>query len=156
MGHLTSLNPLDLKIIKCLQRDCRQPLTELSKAVGSSKSACHRRVKLLEEAGIIKGYRAEIDFAALGYSMFFVTHVSLNGQSKPQLEEFETAIQSIAEIQECFLMTGNTDYFLKVNVKDVGEYERFHQRLAGLRCVSTVSSSLSLRLVKKQMNVIAS
>jgi DNA-binding Lrp family transcriptional regulator len=153
MGRMARIDELDRNILNCLLQDCRQPLEKIAEHVGSSKSACHRRIKSLEDSGIIKAYVADVDLSQIGYAMLFVTQVRLDGQSEAQLREFEASIASIPEIQECYLMTGRADYFLKVSVKDVDEYERFHNKLASLESVSNVSSSLSLRHVKKVIHL---
>ncbi|NRA30228.1 MAG: Lrp/AsnC family transcriptional regulator [Parvularculaceae bacterium] len=142
------IDAIDRKILIELQKDCRQSLVEISEKVMASKSACHRRIKLMEDAGIIVGYEARLDPVALGLPMQFVVEVTLNTQSKEAMEGFERSVQAMPEINECSLTTGTKDYFLKVTVASVAAFEVFHHRLAAMKVVATVSSTLLLRTVK--------
>lgn len=147
MSH--TLDRMDRKILKLLQEDCRQPVSDIADAVGLSKSACHRRVKALTDAGIIDRFTATLRPDALGYHLVFSIDVRLKGQSDEVLRRFESDVMEIAEVLECQLMTGETDYTLRVVARDSADYERIHHRLARLPGVSTLVSRLVLRTVKK-------
>src|SRR5581483_11270770 len=118
------IDPLNRGILAELQRDCRIAVAELAARVGLSPSACHRRVKQLEEAGLISGYVARLDRRALGFAMEFFIEVSLRSQSDKALDAFERAVQTAPEILECHLMAGGTDYLLRVVATDTADFER--------------------------------
>ncbi|MFO1091490.1 MAG: Lrp/AsnC family transcriptional regulator [Hyphomicrobiales bacterium] len=143
------LDEFDCRILSALQRDCRLSIAELAERAGLSPSACHRRVKQLEERGVILGYVAGLDRQKLGFSIEFFVEISLVAQSEEALEKFEQAVQRVPEILECHLMSGTADYLLRVAAKDAPDYERIHRsRIARLPGVSRIQSSLSLRSVK--------
>ena len=143
------MDEIDRRILRELQRDCRLAVAELGQRVGLSASACHRRVKLLEDAGIIAGYVARLDRAALGYSLEFFVQVALNGQSEGALDAFERAIATTPEVLECHLMAGGTDYLLRVVATDIADFERLHrERLSRLPHVSRLESHLAIRAVR--------
>ena len=141
------LDAYDRAILARLQRDCRQAVATLAQSVGLSKSACHRRMQLLEKRGVISGYEAVIDANAIGYRLHFIVNVRLGGQSDERMKAFELGVKKIPEVLECHLMTGDTDYSLRVVARDVEDYERIHHRLARLPGVSTLTSSLAVRSV---------
>src|SRR5690606_16006424 len=117
--------------------------------VGLSASACHRRLKALEENGLIEGYRAVLNARELGYSMQFFIEVGLTSQSEAVLEAFEAAVQDIPEVLECHLMAGHSDYILRVACRDHEDFERLHRRLAArLPGVARIHSNMSIRTVK--------
>ena len=143
------LDPIDRKILRCLQEDSRKSVQELGDLVGLSGSACHRRLKALEERGLIRGYQAVLDPAALGFSMQFFIEVSLVSQSEPVLDAFEAAVRDVPEVLECHLMAGQSDYILRVICRDHEDFERLHRRLvARLPGVARVHSNMSIRMVK--------
>jgi Lrp/AsnC family transcriptional regulator, leucine-responsive regulatory protein len=143
------VDPLNLRILRELQRDCRLSVAELGERVGLSASACHRRVKLLEDAGVITGYAARLDPRALGYTMEFFVEVSLRSQSDKALDGFERAVRSSPEILECHLMAGGTDYLLRIVATDSTDFERIHrERLAKLPNVARLESHLAIRTVR--------
>jgi Lrp/AsnC family transcriptional regulator, leucine-responsive regulatory protein len=143
------IDPLNRGILAELQRDCRIAVAELAARVGLSPSACHRRVKQLEEAGLISGYVARLDRRALGFAMEFFIEVSLRSQSDKALDAFERAVQTAPEILECHLMAGGTDYLLRVVATDTADFERIHhERLARLPNVARLQSHLAIRTVR--------
>jgi DNA-binding Lrp family transcriptional regulator len=106
-------------------------------------------VKLLEEAGVIQGYTANLDRAALGLANEFFVEVSLSAQTEEAFEKFEKAVQRVPEILECHLMSGQFDYLLRVAATDATDYERIHRsRISRLPGVQRIQSSLALRTVK--------
>jgi Lrp/AsnC family leucine-responsive transcriptional regulator len=144
-----NLDKTDKIILSALQRRGNMPLSELAELAALSASSCHRRVKLLEERGIITGYTAALDRKLLGLANEFFVEVSLIAQSEDMLEKFEKAVQRVPEILECHLMSGQFDYLLRVIAKDAEDYERIHRtRLARLPGVQRIQSMLALRTVK--------
>ena len=139
----------DKIILTQLQRQGNMALSELAEKAGLSASSCHRRVKLLEQKGIITGYSAALDRKALGLTNEFFVEVSLVAQTEEAFEKFEKAVQRVSEILECHLMSGQFDYLLRVIAKDAEDYERIHRtKLARLPGLQRIQSSLALRTVK--------
>jgi DNA-binding Lrp family transcriptional regulator len=143
------LDKIDKIILTELQRDSSRPLADLAAKAGLSQSSCHRRVKLLEEAGVVTGYSASLARNALGLSNEFFVEVSLQAQTEEAFEKFEKAVQRVPEILECHLMSGQFDYLLRVAAADTADYERIHRsRISRLPGVQRIQSSLALRTVK--------
>jgi Lrp/AsnC family transcriptional regulator, leucine-responsive regulatory protein len=143
------LDRRDKIILSQLQRQGATPLAELAEKAGLSASSCHRRVKLLEKLGVITGYAASLDRKALGLANEFFVEVSLAAQTEEAFEKFEKAVQRVAEILECHLMSGQFDYLLRVIAKDAEDYERIHRtKLARLPGLQRIQSALALRTVK--------
>ncbi len=143
------LDAMDRRILMALQRDCRQPIAEIATKAGLSPSACHRRMKLMEAAGVIEGYVARLSREALGLTIEFFVEISLQTQSEEALERFEKAAGLVPEILECHLMGGQFDYLLRVAAVDAQDYERIHRtRIARLPGLARIQSSLALRTVK--------
>ncbi len=146
---ILQLDTTDRKLLRELQADSRRSVQVLGDAVGLSASACHRRIKALEDAGLVRGYSARLDAARLGYSMQFFIEVGLTSQSEAALEAFEAAVQDIPEVLECHLMAGQSDYILRVVCRDHEDFERLHRRLsARLPGVARIHSNMSIRTVK--------
>lgn len=142
------LDDFDLKIIKNLQSNARLTNVELATLVGLSPSPCLRRVKRLEEAGIIHGYTAFVDQAKVGYPVSIFVSIALKEQSEKVLEEFEAAISSLPQIMEAYLMTGSSDYLLRVVTSDLEDYERFLKRyLTRITSIASIQSSFALKQV---------
>ncbi len=140
----------DKVILTQLQQRGTMPIAELADKAGLSASSCHRRVKILENAGVISGYAAQLDGRALGFANDFFVEVSLTAQTEEAFEKFEKAVQRVAEILECYLMSGQFDYLLRVAAADTNDYERIHRtKLARLPGLQRLQSSLALRAVKK-------
>ena len=143
------IDAIDRKLLRVLQQDSRRSIQELGEAVGLSASACHRRVKALEQAGAIQSYRAVLDADRLGFTMQFFIEVGLQSQSEPSLDAFEAAVSEIPEVLECHLMAGQSDYILRVICRDHEDFERLHRRLAArLPGVARIHSNMSIRTVK--------
>lgn len=141
----------DLRILGELQRDARQSLQVLSERVGLSPTPCARRVRLLEDAGVITGYGARIDEAKLGFGFSVFVSVKLTRQVIDQLEAFEAAISQYPEVVDCWLMTGSRDYLLRVVVRGLEDYERFlTTRLTRVEGVASIESAIPIRRVKQQ------
>lgn len=148
---IVELDAIDGKLLRALQRDSQQSVQELGDAAGLSASACHRRIKALEEKGVIQGYRADLDAQALGFTMMFFIEISLTSQGQSVLDAFETAVRDVPEVLECHLMAGQADYILRVVCRDHEDFERLHRRLLSrLPGVARVHSNMSIRTVKRR------
>lgn len=144
------LDKSDHAILAVLQSDGRISNVELAERVNLSASACLRRVRALEDSGLIKGYAAQIDQKRIGLPVNVFVNITLERQDLAELNAFEEAVQKIPEVMECYLMTGEHDYVLRVVVADVNDYERIHQKyLTRLPGVDRVNSSFALRTVRK-------
>jgi Lrp/AsnC family leucine-responsive transcriptional regulator len=144
-----TVDSIDRRILRALQTDSRQTVAEIGVVAGLSPSACHRRIRNLEQAGVISGYTARLDRRALGYAMEFFVQVELRSQSDKALEAFERAVETAPEILECHLMAGGTDYLLRVVAVDAADFERIHrERLARLPHVARLHSHLAIRTVR--------
>lgn len=145
------LDDIDRRLLRILQVDGRKTVQELGNLVGLSPSGCHRRVKALEDRGLIEGYEARLDTKRLGYSLEFFIEVGLAGQSVSMLNAFEKAVRDIPEVLECHLMAGQSDYLLRVACLDTEDFERVHRRLtAHLPGVARLHSNMSIRVVKER------
>jgi len=143
------MDRIDKILLAQLQKDSRQSINELAARAALSPSACHRRVKLLEEAGVIEGYAAKLNRAVLGLANEFFVEVSLSAQTEEAFARFEKAIQREPEILECHLMSGQFDYLLRIAATDATDYERIHRsKISRLPGVQRIQSSLALRTVK--------
>jgi DNA-binding Lrp family transcriptional regulator len=143
------IDAIDRKLLRLLQDDSRRTVQELGDAAGLSASACHRRLKGLEERGIIEKYHAVLSADQLGFSIQFFIEVGLTSQSEATLDAFEAAVKDIPEVLECHLMAGQSDYILRVVCRDHEDFERLHRRLsARLPGVARIHSNMSIRTVK--------
>lgn len=143
------LDAIDRRILRSLQENARISNVELAREVGLSPSPCLRRVRDLEESGIIRRYVALLDPAALGLPVSVFVQVSLERQIEDALETFEAAVLARPEVMECYLMTGDADYLLRVVVPDLTAYERFlMDSLTRVPGVSSIRSSFALKQVK--------
>ncbi len=139
----------DREILRTLQTDGRLSNVELAGRVHLSESACLRRVRALEADGVIRGYSARLDPGPLGLSTNVFVHVALQRQDQADLERFENAVQELPEVMECYLMTGEFDYLLRVVAGDSADFERVHSRLTRLPGVARIQSSFALRAVRQ-------
>jgi Lrp/AsnC family leucine-responsive transcriptional regulator len=144
-----TLDRIDRAIISELQADGRLSNQALSERVGLSPSPCSRRLKLLEDGGIIKGYTALIDEAAIGFTMSVFVFIKLERQVDESLNAFESAIMDFPEVLDCWLMTGTRDYLLRIVTTGLPHYEHFLTgELTRIPGIASIESSLSLRRVK--------
>ncbi|PLY03414.1 MAG: AsnC family transcriptional regulator [Desulfuromonas sp.] len=146
----TKIDPLDRKILATLQHDGRLSNIQLADKVGLSESACLRRVKRLEESGIIDRYVMLINQSAIGKPGTVFVQVTLEGQQHDKLQRFEEEIGKVREVLECYLMSGDSDYLLRLIVRDNEDYLRLHNRLTGLPGVLRLQSSFALKTVVKK------
>jgi Lrp/AsnC family leucine-responsive transcriptional regulator len=148
------LDKIDHAVIKYLQNDGRISNSDLSEKVGLSQSACLRRVKALEKQGIIEGYVAVMDQAAAGLTDNVFVQITVEKQTKELLFEFEKIVRQCPQIIECYLMSGDADYLLRVIVSDASDYEKLHMDvLTTLPGVSNIKSNFSLRTVTKKNEI---
>ncbi len=144
----------DRAILHALQTEGRTSNVTLAKTVNLSESACLRRVKQLEDAGIINRYVMLVDQAKAGYPSDVFVQISLQRQQGEDLERFEQAVRGVPEIMECYLMTGDADFLLRVIASDAADFERIHTRiLTRLPGVARVHSSFALRTIVKKTEV---
>jgi Lrp/AsnC family leucine-responsive transcriptional regulator len=145
------MDAIDLRILERLQQDARISNVDLARAVNLSPSPCLARVRALEEAGYVKRYVTLLDPKRLGLTVSVLVQVTLEKQIEPALETFEKAVRERPEVMECYLMTGDADYLLRVLVPDVPAFERFIlQFLSRVPGVGNIKSSFALKQVKYQ------
>jgi Lrp/AsnC family transcriptional regulator, leucine-responsive regulatory protein len=139
----------DRQILRLLQQDGRISNQDLADRIGLSPSPCLRRVRALEDAGVIKGYRAQVDAKALGYTLMALIYISMDKHTPDRFEHFEKEISQFSEVLECLLITGqDADYQIKVIVRDMDAFqELLLNRITGIRGVTGVHSSFVLRRV---------
>ena len=143
------LDSIDRKILGLLQEDGRKTVAELAEQVGLSPSPCLRRVRMLEEAGVVSRYVAVLDQQSVGLPVSVFISIKLESQREEALDRFAKAIQRWPEVLECYLMTGPRDYLLRVVVADLAAYERFlKQKLTKLSGIGSIESSFALEQVK--------
>ena len=143
------LDEIDRRILGKLQDDARIPNVELAREVGLSPSPCSRRVRELEEAGVIRRYATLLDPATVGLPVSVFISVTLERQTEPHLEIFESEVARLPEVMECYLMTGDADYLLRVVVPDLVAFRRFlMDHLTRIPGVSNIRSSFALKQVK--------
>jgi DNA-binding Lrp family transcriptional regulator len=144
------LDNLDRAILRELMRDGRMTNAELAERIHLSPSACLRRVRALEEAGVIDSYGMLLDAAKAGLAGVAFVFVTLEQQGRAMLDAFESDVRRHPEITECFLLAGAADYLLRIVFRDSRDYERIHTEiLTQMPGVSRVQSTLPLRTVKK-------
>lgn len=149
MTDRNSIDSVDARILRALQRDSSPPVAELAAEVGLSPSACHRRVKLLEQAGVIEGYAARLDRRALGLGMEFFVEIALASPGHEAMQAFEAAIGGFVEILECHRTSGGVDYVLRLTARDLEDLERLDRDVLGrLPGVGRSRSLLALRSVR--------
>jgi len=143
------LDAIDLRILGALQENARIANTELAAAVGLSPAPCLRRVRALEERGVIRKHVSLVSPAAVGLPVSVFVSISLERQVEEALKRFERVILARPEVMECYLMTGDADYLLRVVCADLGAYERFVlDHLTKVPGVSSIRSSFALKQVK--------
>ncbi|HEX7008090.1 MAG TPA: Lrp/AsnC family transcriptional regulator [Alphaproteobacteria bacterium] len=145
---IPDLDRTDCKILALLQEDARLPNVELAQSVGLSPSPCLRRVKLLEEGGVIRRYVTLLDPAQVGLPVSVFVQVTLERQVESALQVFEEAVRKHPEVMECYLMTGDADYLLRVVAPDLESYQRFLlDHLTRIPGVASIKSSFALKQV---------
>ena len=144
------IDDIDRKLLMALQKDARLTSEELGRKAGLSPSPCARRVRLMEAAGVIKGYVAIVDQAKVGLPISVFASVKLERQREEELDRFAAAVSRWPEIVDCYLMTGQRDYLLRIVVADLQAYETFlKQKLTRLKGVASIESSFALGQIKQ-------
>jgi DNA-binding Lrp family transcriptional regulator len=144
------LDEMDRRILRALQRDGRLQNTELAQEVGLSPSPCLRRVRLLEEAGVIERYVAVLDPSTLGIAMTLFTRVWLTAQDAETIEHFIDAMKQLPQVMECYIMLGESDALLRVAVADLDDYRRFQTtHLTRANGIRNVKTDLPSQIVKQ-------
>ncbi|WP_085027778.1 Lrp/AsnC family transcriptional regulator [Ensifer aridi] len=145
---MAAIDAIDRNILRLLRLNARMSNARLAEEVGLSPSACLRRIRLLEEAGVIRGYTALVDSGTSEDTIAVIINITLERQTEEHLDRFEAAVRKHPEIRECFLMTGGSDYLLRVEVEGASEFERIHKEiLSTLPGVLRIHSSFSIRNV---------
>jgi DNA-binding Lrp family transcriptional regulator len=148
------LDRIDRRILQNLQADGRMTNVELAKRVGITAPPCLRRVRALEEAGLIRGYHAEVAPEALGFPLTVFAQVGLASQAESDLMAFETLVRGWPEVREAHMLAGETDFLLKIVATDWDSYQRFlSTRLTSAPNVAHVKSAMTLRVSKAEPGV---
>lgn len=154
IGHSESLSTIEIddidrRLLHLLQTQARMSITELAERVNLSTTPCARRIKRLEESGVITGYHLQTDAQKLGYPLAIFIAISMDRHTAERFEQFELKIQSFDEVMSCSIVTGRTeDYLIKVRVRDMAHYEEFLlHRLNRIEGVAQVHTSFELREV---------
>ncbi len=146
---MSGLDEIDRKLLNLLQQDSRLTLQQLADKVGLSPTPCHRRIRLLEERGVIAGYSATVDQRKVGLPVSVFVSIKLARQTEEDLQKFAKAVALWPEVLECYLMTGHRDYLMRVVVADLSAYEQFlKQKLTRLDIVASIESSFALDQIK--------
>lgn len=142
---------IDLRIMNQLLHDARIKHLELADRVGLSATACARRIRQLETAGILRGYRADFDPNAFGLTTTVIVTITLERQNEETLTKFETAVGRCPNIISCHLMSGSEDYLLQVGATGIGDYEYIHkQYLSRLPGIARIQSNFAMREIVRK------
>jgi len=144
-----TLDTFSQKILRLLQLDARRSVQEISDQVGLSSTPCWRRIKDMEQSGVIQRYTALLDREKLGLHVCALAHVHLARHADGGVEDFERTIATFPEVTECYRTTGDADYILKIVAPDIKSYDTFlHERIFRIAAVAQVRTSVVLREVK--------
>ncbi len=143
-----SLDRYDRQILHHLQVRCDSPVATIAEQIGLSTNACWRRIKRLEEAGIIKARVALLDESRLGLNITVFVAVKTNEHNDTWLKKFASGVNAIPEVVEFYRMSGETDYLLKIVVKDIADYDRVYKKLIAVAPLHDVSSSFAMERIK--------
>jgi len=145
----STIDDLDRSILAILQEEGRITNVELASRVGLTAPPCLRRMRALEEGGVIRGYHAELDPAALGYTIMVFALVSLRSQAEDDLRAFESHVATLPEIRECHMLNGEIDFILKIVAHDLQSFQAFlTSKLTPAPNVASVKTSLTIRTSK--------
>ncbi|MGB3555920.1 MAG: Lrp/AsnC family transcriptional regulator [Jannaschia sp.] len=145
---ISKLDETDRRILRQLQKDTTPSLDALAEAVALSRNACWRRVRRLEETGVIRSRVAHLDAAALGLGLAVFVLIRVGSHEPGWLDRFQKAVASMPEIQGAHRMTGELDYVLRVRVADVADYDRFYKALIARVPIADVSASFVMEDIK--------
>ena len=144
------LDQFDHRILEALSTEGRLPVTELANRVGLSKSPCQSRLKRLQEDGFIKGFRAELNAQLLGLEHVAFAEVKLKDTTEQALNDFNQAISTISEVEQCHMIAGQFDYLIKVRTQDIQAYRRvLGEKISTLPHVKSTSTYVSMQAVKE-------
>jgi DNA-binding Lrp family transcriptional regulator len=148
-GAMANLDQIDRRLLAELQDEGRVTNVELAQRVGLTAPPCLRRVRALEEKGVIKGYHAELDASRLGYAITVFALVSLKSQAEEALRQFEDHMGTLPEVRECHMLNGEIDFILKIVSKDLQSFQEFlTSKLTPAPNVASVKTSLTIRTAK--------
>lgn len=143
------LDAIDRHILTLIQSDAGLSSAEIAERVGLSQAPCWRRIKRLEEAGVIRMRATLLDRKKLGLNVLVFAHVKLSGHGRETLPQFEETVRRLPEVMECYTLMGSTDYILKIVTRDVESYERFfREHLSQLPAVRETNSAIALSEIK--------
>ena len=145
------MDAIDLKILKALSEDARSPTAEIARRVGLSKTPVALRIKRLEEIGLITGYRVVLSPVKLGLTHVTYLEVSVTDTREAALQQFNTAVRAIPEVEECYMIAGGCDYMLKLRSRDMGHFRQIMaEKISTLPHVRATSSHVSMEAVVEQ------
>lgn len=148
----SQLDPVDSRILAALVTDGRLPLTDLAKRVGLSRTPCQNRIRRLQAEGYITGFRAVINPEKLGRNHIAFVEVKLTDTTERALKAFNTAVNEVAEIEQCHMIAGAFDYLLKVRTKDIVSYRAvLGEQISALPHVGSTSTHVSMQAVKDDL-----
>ncbi|MDC6168892.1 Lrp/AsnC family transcriptional regulator [Paucibacter sp. XJ19-41] len=142
------MDRIDTQLLELLQREGRLTIAELAERVGLSQSPCARRLKRLEDGGLLAGYRAVLDRKTVQLATTVFVNVRLMHHREDAVQQFEAAMQAMAEVISCHVVSGSHDYLLEVVVGELSDYELIVRRLQALPVVQDINSSFAIRSVK--------
>jgi len=146
----SAIDRLDLRLLDILQREAALSVAEVASRVRQSTTTCWRRIQQLEQSGVIKARVALLDRAALGLDVTIFAHVKLATTGRDAIAQFEAAIRDRAEVLECYTLTGEWDFLLKIVTKNIKAYEAFYlDYLSRIACVQSVNSSVAVTVIKE-------
>ncbi len=145
---LCRMDAIDRKILTCLQEDATQPLAELAERVGISASPCWRRIRRMEEAGLIRARVALLDAEKMNVGVTVFVSIRTDRHSMEWAESFTRAVSTLPEVQELHRMSGSVDYLLRVVVPDIAAYDAVYKRIIALAELRDVTSSFSMERIK--------
>lgn len=147
---MANLDQIDRRLLAELQDDGRMTNVDLAQRVGLTAPPCLRRVRALEDAGVIRGYHAELDAAKLGYTITVFALVSLKSQAEEALRQFEDHMKGLPEVRECHMLNGEIDFILKIVSRDLQSFQEFlTSKLTPAPNVASVKTSLTIRTAKQ-------
>ena len=145
---MLEIDDLDRRILNHLQRDCALSLEALGEEIGLSRNACWRRIRRLEEDGVLRGRVALVDPEALGLGLQVFISVRTNSHDPDWVESFARATRDMPEILGVYRMTGDLDYLIRARVRDIADYDRLYQRLIRKVALSDVSASFVMEEIR--------
>ena len=151
---MATLDTIDRRLLAALQAEGRVTNVDLAHRVGLTAPPCLRRVRSLEEAGVIRGYHADLDASKLGFAITVFAMVSLKSQAEEDLRGFEDHVKTLPEVRECHMLNGEIDFILKIVSKDLQSFQEFlTSKLTPAPNVASVKTSLTIRTSKNQPGV---